>query len=225
MVLALDGYHKLTQRLDATARQFGRAADEIQLLAASKRQSVDAIRRLAGYGQQRFGENYLQEAELKIAELAPLSLEWHFIGQLQSNKTRLAATLFDWVHSVDRLKIAQRLNDQRPEFAAPLNICVEVNISGESGKGGLPVDEIRGFIDDLSDLPRLSVRGLMALPAPESKFEHQRLAFRELYDVFSDIDRPGFDTLSMGTSNDFGAAIAEGATIVRLGTALFGPRG
>ncbi len=224
MVLALDGYHKMTQRLRATARRFGRAADEIQLLAASKRQSTDAIRCLAGYGQRRFGENYLQEAELKITELAPLSLEWHFIGQLQSNKTRVAARLFDWIHSVDRLKIAQRLNDQRPESAAPLNICVEVNISGESGKGGLSVDEIPGFIDDLSDLPRLSVRGLMALPAPAAEFERQRLAFRELYDVFADIDRPGFDTLSMGTSNDFEAAIAEGATMVRLGTALFGPR-
>jgi len=224
MVLAIDGYQKLTQRIRAAARQYGRSPEDVQLLAASKRQSVAAIERLAGFGQRHFGENYLQEAETKIAALSSLPLNWHFIGQLQSNKTRIVATLFDWVHSVDRLKIAQRLNDQRPASVERLNICVEVNISGESGKGGLTVDEIPGFIDNLDDFPRLQVRGLMALPAPEENFERQRRSFRLLYEAFSGIDRPGFDTLSMGTSNDFEAAIAEGATIVRIGTALFGPR-
>ena len=224
MALAIDAYQKLTQRLGAAARRYGRAPEDIQLLAVSKRQSVDAIRSLAGFGQRDFGENYLQEAASKIAALSPLALNWHFIGRLQSNKTRVVATLFDWVHSVDRLKIAQRLNDQRPDSAARLNICVEVNISGESGKGGLAVDEIPGFIDNLAEFPRLQVRGLMALPAPEDNFEIQRRSFRQLYEAFAGIDRPAFDTLSMGTSNDFEAAIAEGATMVRIGTALFGPR-
>lgn len=224
MVLAIDRYQKLAQRLTTVAQQHGRAADEVQLLAVSKRQSIDAIRRIAGYGQRRFGENYLQEAETKISVLATLGLEWHFIGQLQSNKTRIVATLFDWVHSVDRLKIAQRLNDQRPDHAARLNICVEVNISGESGKGGVAADEVPSFIDSLAAFPRLQVRGLMALPAPESEFEIQRRSFRRLYEIFDGINYPACDTLSMGTSNDFEAAVAEGATIVRIGTALFGPR-
>jgi pyridoxal phosphate enzyme (YggS family) len=193
-------------------------------LAVSKRQSVDAIRRVAGYGQRRFGENYLQEAEAKVAALAPLALEWHFIGQLQSNKTRVVATLFDWVHSVDRLKIARRLNDQRPEAAPALNICIEVNISGEPGKGGITVEEVPEFIERAAAYPRLKVRGLMALPAPGADFDDQRRVFRRIYEVFADIDRPAFDTLSIGTSSDFEAAIAEGATIVRIGTALFGPR-
>lgn len=224
MVLAIDRYHKLAQRVNATALRYGRAADEVQLLAASKRQSVDAIRQLAGCGQRHFGENYLQEAATKIAALSQLGLEWHFIGRLQSNKTRVVASMFDWVHSVDRLKIAQRLNNQRPDDAAPLNICVEVNISGESGKGGVSVDEVPDLVENLAAFPRLQVRGLMALPAPETDFEEQRRSFRQLYDVFAKIVRPAFDTLSMGTSNDFEAAIAEGATIVRIGTALFGPR-
>ena len=224
MVLAIDTYQKLAQRLSAVAHQHGRSADAVQLLAVSKRQSIDAIKQIAGFGQRRFGENYLQEAEAKIATLAPLGLEWHFIGQLQSNKTRVVATLFDWVHSVDRLKIAQRLNDHRPNAATRLNVCVEVNISGESGKGGVSPDEVPSFIDSLATFPRLHVRGLMALPAPEMEFERQRRSFRRLYEIFAKIDYPGFDTLSMGTSDDFEAAIAEGATIVRIGTALFGPR-
>ncbi len=224
MVPAIDRYQKLAQRLTAAARRYARSDDEVQLLAVSKRQSIDAIKRVAAYGQRKFGENYLQEAETKIAALATLGLEWHFIGQLQSNKTRAVATLFDWVHSVDRLKTAQRLNDQRPDLATRLNVCVEVNISGESGKGGVAVNEVPSFIDSLVSLPRLQVRGLMALPAPESDFERQRRSFRRLFEIFREIDYPAFDTLSMGTSNDFEAAIAEGATIVRIGTALFGPR-
>ena len=225
MTLTIDGYQNLLQRLNAVALKYGRAAGNVQLLAASKRQSIDTIRSVAAYGQRHFGENYLQEAQSKITALAPLELEWHFIGQLQSNKTRVVATLFDWVHGVDRLKIAQRLNDQRPEEAAPLNVCVEVNISGESAKGGVPLDEVPELVEKLMEFPRLKLRGLMALPAPETDFERQRRSFRVLYDAFSDIRCPTFDTLSMGTSNDFEAAIAEGATVVRIGTALFGPRG
>jgi PLP dependent protein len=224
MVSAIDRYQRLGQRIRAAAVSHGRDPDGIQLLAVSKRQPVDAIRLFAGYGQRRFGENYLQEAQAKIAALAPLALEWHFIGQLQSNKTREAAALFDWVHSVDRIKIARRLNDQRPEGAAPLNVCVEVNISGETGKGGIAPDEVPEFVDQVGAFPRLAVRGLMALPAPERDPGRQRRSLRRVHEVFSAIVRPGFDTLSMGTSNDFEAAVAEGATLVRIGTALFGPR-
>jgi len=220
----MDRYRKLANRLTETARSHGRSAEEIHLLAVSKRQSIDAIKRIAAYGQRRFGENYLQEAKSKIAALAPFKLEWHFIGKLQSNKTREIATLFDWVHSVDRIKIAQRLNDQRPETATPLNICVEVNIDSELSKGGVTIDEVPSFIDGLAAFPRLRIRGLMAMPAPETCFEQQRKSFRRLREIFSKIDRPAFDTLSMGTSNDFEAAVSEGATIVRIGTALFGPR-
>lgn len=224
MVLEIDRYHKLANRLTETARRHGRAAEEVHLLAVSKRQSVDAIKRIAAYGQRSFGENYLQEAESKIAALATFKLEWHFIGKLQSNKTREIATLFDWVHSVDRLKIAQRLNDQRPETAAPLNICVEVNIDAESSKGGVAIDEVPSFVDSLAAFPRLRIRGLMAMPAQQTCFEQQRRSFRRLREIFSNVDCPAFDTLSMGTSDDFEAAVSEGATIVRIGTALFGPR-
>jgi PLP dependent protein len=224
MVSAIDRYQRLGQRIRDAAVSHGRDPAAVRLLAVSKRQPVEAIRRVAGFGQRRFGENYLQEAQAKIAALAALALEWHFIGQLQSNKTRQAAALFDWVHSVDRIKIARRLNDQRPEGAAPLNVCVEVNISGEAGKGGIAPDEVPEFVAQVGAFPRLAVRGLMALPAPERDLERQRRSLRQLYESFSAIDRPGFDTLSMGTSNDFEAAIAEGANLVRIGTALFGAR-
>jgi len=224
MVPEIVRYQSLCQRIRCAAIRYGRDPDAIQLLAVSKRQHLDAIRRVAGYGQRRFGENYVQEAEAKIAVLGPQAFEWHFIGRLQSNKTRPVARLFDWVHSVDRLKIAQRLSDQRPEDMAALNICVEVNISGETDKGGIAVEEIPEFVERAATFPRLKVRGLMALPAPGTDFDHQRRVFRRLYEAFRSIDRPAFDTLSMGTSSDFEAAIAEGATIVRIGTALFGPR-
>jgi hypothetical protein len=220
----IDRYRQLRQRIDAAAVQYGRNPEDVRLVAVSKRQPLDAIRRVIDCGQRDFGENYLQEAEIKIAALAPQALEWHFIGQLQSNKTRQAATLFDWVHSVDRLKIAQRLNDQRPAAAPPLKICIEVNVSGEASKGGILPADVPDFVDSVSALTRLKVRGLMALPAPETDFERQRRAFRQVFSIFAAITRPSFDILSMGTSNDFEAAIAEGSTMVRIGTAVFGPR-
>ncbi len=225
MVTASDRYQRLCQRIDAATANRAPGRAKVTLLAVSKRQPIEKIRQFAGYGQRCFGENYLQEAEAKIAALAPLALEWHFVGRLQSNKTRQAAVLFDWIHSVDRMKIAQRLNDQRPEDAAPLNICIEVNISAERSKGGIAPDEVPGFIDMLNDYPRLKLRGLMALPAPETDTEQQRQTFRQLFDLFSSVERPDFDTLSLGTSGDFETAIAAGATMVRIGTALFGPRG
>lgn len=220
----LERYTQVRQRIRDAAVRYGRDPEGVQLLAVSKRQPLAAIREAAACGQRRFGENYLQEAAAKIADLSALSLEWHFIGQLQSNKTKQVATAFDWVHSVDRLKIAQRLNEQRPASAAPLNICIEVNLSGEGTKGGCSPAEVPDFVTRLRDFERLAVRGLMALPAPETDFARQRQAFRELYAIFAAVARPEFDTLSMGTSNDFEAAIAEGSTMVRIGTALFGPR-
>jgi pyridoxal phosphate enzyme (YggS family) len=220
----LDRYQQLRQRIRDTAARYGRDPQAVQLLAVSKRQPISKIRAAADCGQRRFGENYLQEAEAKITSLAALSLEWHFIGQLQSNKTRQVAALFDWVHSVDRVKIAERLNDQRPASAAPLKVCVEVNLGEERTKGGIGPQEVPGFVARIRDLPRLRVRGLMALPPPEADFERQRQRFRQLYEIFAAIEGQAFDTLSMGTSNDFEAAIAEGSTMVRIGTALFGER-
>ncbi|MFT4563656.1 MAG: pyridoxal phosphate enzyme (YggS family) [Gammaproteobacteria bacterium] len=217
-------YENIRQRMDVAAIAAARAAHDVRLLAVSKRQSISAIKRIAALGQREFGENYLQEAQTKIVDLAGLNLTWHYIGQVQSNKTRLIASLFDWVHSVDRLKIAERLNVQRPELSPPLNICVEVNISGEARKGGIAVDEVPEFVDSLAAFNRLRVRGLMALPAPNVDIESQRAVFRLMHETLSKLNRPAVTDLSMGTSDDFEAAIAEGATLVRIGTALFGKR-
>jgi len=219
-----DRFETVSAQIDAAATAAGRDPASIALLAVSKRQPVDAIADLATLGQRRFGENFVQEARDKIDVLAGHELEWHFIGRLQSNKTREVAENFDWVHSVDRLRIARRLNDQRPDDAPPLNVCVEVNISGEAAKGGVTPSALPGFIDEVAALTRLRLRGLMTLPAPEPNFEHQRAAFRRLAECHAGVGLEGFDTLSMGTTGDFAAAIMEGATIVRIGTALFGSR-
>lgn len=218
-------FEQVTQQIETATRAAGRAPGSVRLLAVSKRQSVGAIAELAALGQTRFGENFVQEACAKIAALADYALEWHFIGRLQSNKTREVATHFSWVHSVDRVKIARRLNDQRPPAAPPLNICIEVNVSDESGKGGIAVDEVPAFAQQVRALPRLKLRGLMALPAPTDDVARQRESFAVLARLATNLADEDFDTLSMGTSGDFAAAIAEGATIVRVGTALFGPRG
>lgn len=215
---------QLTQQIEAATRAAGRAPGSVQLLAVSKRQAVGAIAELAALGQTRFGENFVQEASAKIAALADYPLEWHFIGRLQSNKTREVATHFSWVHSVDRLKIARRLNDQRPPEAAPLNVCIEVNVSDEPGKGGIAVDAAADLVQQIRTLPRLKLRGLMALPAPTDDVGRQRESFAILARLAKSLADEDFDTLSMGTSGDFTAAIAEGATIVRVGTALFGSR-
>jgi len=217
-------YAGVQRRIRETALEYHRDPDSVHLLAASKQQPVAAIRALAACGQRAFGENYLQEATEKLAALESLNLEWHFIGRVQSNKTRAIATHFSWVHGVDRLKIAQRLNEQRSPDQPPLNVCIEVNLSGESGKGGIAPAEVPAFVAALAGLDRLRIRGLMSLPAPGLDFDEQRAAFRQLARTHAEIDLPGFDTLSMGTSDDYAAAIAEGATIIRIGTALFGPR-
>ena len=213
-------------RLRQAETEAGRAPDSVALIAVSKTQPADAIREAFTSGQSAFGENYLQESLEKMAALADLPLEWHFIGPIQSNKTRPIAENFAWVHGVDRLKIAQRLSDSRPAELPPLNICIEVNVSGEESKGGVDPNEVQALAGAIAQLPRLKLRGLMAIPAPTNDIALQRQQFRMLRELLESLKQRGLvlDTLSMGMSEDFPAAIAEGATLVRIGTAIFGPR-
>jgi len=216
----------ITERMRLAASQCGRNCDEIQLLAVSKSRSVDEIRAAYAAGITCFGESYLQEAVPKMSALKNLPLEWHFIGPIQSNKTRAIAEHFNWVHSVDRLKIATRLNEQRPVNMPALNICIQVNISVEASKSGILKDAVRDFARQLIDLPRLKLRGLMAIPERTDNVQQTRDMFAQMHDMLNDLNRSGFqlDTLSMGMSDDLEAAIMEGATIIRVGTGLFGPR-
>lgn len=213
-------------RIDAAARKSGRNSGDITLLAVSKTWPASNVRKAAVAGQKVFGENYVQEGVEKVAELAALGLEWHFIGPLQSNKTRRVAETFDWVHSVDRLKIAERLAEQRPEGLEPLQVCLQVNVSGEASKSGVALSDVPLLAQQVALLPRLKLRGLMAIPAPLDDFAQQRQAFGRLRDVFEQLKGDGLplDTLSMGMSHDLEAAIAEGATVVRVGSAIFGER-
>jgi hypothetical protein len=213
-------------RVARAAEDAGRAATEVCLLAVSKTFDAAAVRGLAACGQREFGENYLQEALEKQALLHDLSLVWHFIGPIQSNKTRAIAENFSWVHSVDRLKIAERLSAQRPAGLPPLQICIEVNVSGEASKGGVAPADLRALAEAVSRLPGLQLRGLMAIPAPAPDVAVQRAAFRQVRELFDALRSHGhaLDTLSMGMSADLEAAILEGSTIVRIGTALFGER-
>ncbi len=215
------------ERIRAAERRFGRPAGSVALLAVSKTQPPEAVLEAAARGQVRFGENYLQEALAKQSALAAhQGLEWHFIGPLQSNKTRRVAESFAWVHSVDRLKIAQRLSEQRPAGLAPLSVCLEVNVDGEPSKSGFGFAELPEAAAAVARLPRLELRGLMAIPAPAEDFEAQRLPFARLRAAFEALRAQGLalDTLSIGMSDDLEAAIAEGATLVRIGSAIFGPR-
>jgi len=204
----------------------GRDAADVTLVAVSKTQPADALRVLAQAGQVAFGENYLQEALTKQAALADLPLQWHFIGPIQSNKTRDIAARFDWVHSVERLKIAQRLNDQRPAEAPPLSVCVQVNVSREASKSGCAPAELAALAAAIAELPRLRLRGLMAIPAPITQSADPAQPYRLLREAFEALRALGLpvDTLSMGMSDDFELAITHGATHVRVGSALFGPR-
>ena len=204
----------------------GREATAARLLAVSKTFGAASVRELAACGQREFGENYVQEALDKQRALRDLSLEWHFIGPIQSNKTRAIAENFSWVHSVDRLKVAERLSAQRPAGLPPLQVCIELNVSGEASKGGVAAAELPALADALSVLPGLRLRGLMAIPAPATDMAAQRAAFRQVRVAFEALIARGhvLDTLSMGMSADLEAAILEGATIVRVGTALFGER-
>ena len=204
----------------------GRDAADVTLVAVSKTQPADALRVLAQAGQVAFGENYLQEALTKQAALADLPLQWHFIGPIQSNKTRDIAARFDWVHSVERLKIAQRLNDQRPAEAPPLSVCVQVNVSREASKSGCAPGELAALAAAIAELTRLRLRGLMAIPAPIAQSADPAQPYRLLREAFEALRALGLpvDTLSMGMSDDFELAITHGATHVRVGSALFGPR-
>ncbi len=226
MPAACGRLHAVRARIARAAAAAGRDPAEVRLLAASKTFDAAAIREMAACGQHAFGENYVQEALDKQEQLADLPLEWHFIGPIQSNKTRAIAEHFSWVHGVDRLKIAERLSAQRPPGLPPLQLCIEVNISGEASKGGVPVAELPALADAVAALPRLQLRGLMAIPAPAADMDAQRAAFRQLRLAQADLVARGLllDTLSIGMSSDLEAAILEGATIVRVGTALFGER-
>jgi pyridoxal phosphate enzyme (YggS family) len=213
-------------RIDAAARNSGRNPDAVRLLAVSKTWPAEAVREAAAAGQRAFGENYVQEGLEKIAALAALGLEWHFIGPLQSNKTRVVAAAFDWVHSVDRLKIAERLSAQRPAGLPPLQVCLQVNVSGEATKSGVELAAVPALARQIATLPGLRLRGLMAIPAPTDDYAQQCSACRRLREVFEQLTGDGMplDTLSIGMSHDLEAAVAEGATMVRIGTAIFGER-
>jgi len=222
--------HSVNQRIRQAELRFGRQAGEVRLLAVSKSRPAEELAGLAKLGMRAFGESYLQEAQEKIDALAELNLEWHFIGPMQSNKTQAIARLFQWAHSVDREKIARRLNEQRPEHLPPLNICLQVNISAETTKSGVRLEELPALAEQVIQLPHLRLRGLMAIPAPGEDFAAQRASFHRVREAFINLQaylqnkQLVLDTLSMGMSGDLEAAIAEGATIVRVGTDIFGPR-
>ena len=212
---------------DACARA-RRPVQSVTLLAVGKTFGADALRAAHAAGQRDFGENYVQEALAKLDALADLrsTIEWHLIGPLQSNKTREVAGRFDWVHSIDRLKIAQRLSEQRPDDLPPLSVCLQVNVSGEASKSGVAPEDLPALAAAVSALPRLRLRGLMSIPEAVEGFDAQRAPHRRLRELLESLNRTGLalDTLSMGMSADLEAAIAEGATIVRVGTSIFGER-
>ncbi len=217
---------RVAARLREAERRFGRPPGSVRLLPVSKTRPAADIARVARAGYHAFGESYLQEALDKQQQLAALGLEWHFIGPVQSNKTQAIARHFDWLHSVEREKIARRLSAQRPPELPPLNVCLQVNISGEASKSGCALDALPVLAARVRELPGLRLRGLMAIPAREADFERQRAAFRRLREARDALDADGFalDTLSMGMSADLEAAVAEGATIVRVGSDIFGAR-
>ena len=218
------------ERVVAAAHAAGRKPSTVSLLAVSKTFGPAAVIEAAQAGQRAFGENYLQEALDKMAAVRAaqpgLLLEWHFIGPIQSTKTRPIAEHFDWVHSIEREKIAQRLSEQRPAHLPPLNVCLQVNIGGEASKSGVALQDAASLAHAIAALPRLKLRGLMAVPEPAHDFEMQRAPFRQLRELFEQLRAEGLalDTLSMGMSADMAAAIAEGATMIRIGTAIFGQR-
>lgn len=224
-----DNLRQVYRQIHDAAESAGRSADDITLLAVSKGQPAAALREAYAAGQRQFGENYLQEALDKQQQMTDLTdLCWHFIGPIQGNKTRKVAEQFDWVHSIDRLRIAERLSAQRPAHCDPLNICIQVNIDNEDSKSGVTAAELPALARSIMTLPKLRLRGLMAIPRNRDDGPAQRQAFAKLagllHELQNSTETATLDTLSMGMSNDLHAAIAEGATIVRVGTAIFGPR-
>jgi pyridoxal phosphate enzyme (YggS family) len=219
-------------RVAAACQAAGRPVQSVTLLAVSKTQGAEAVRAAHAAGQRAFGENYVQEALEKVQALQDLrtQIEWHLIGPLQSNKTRVVAEVFDWVHSVDRLKTAQRLSEQRPAHLPPLNICLQVNVSGEASKAGVAPAELPALTAAVVALPKLRLRGLMSIPEPEAEADRQRAPHRTLHGLLEQLRGSGdarlaaLDTLSMGMSADLEAAVLEGSTLVRVGTAVFGAR-
>ena len=226
MTTVASNLQTVKDRIVRVAQSIGRQPDEITLLAASKTNPADALREAWVAGQTIFGENYLQEALAKMPALVDLPIEWHFIGPIQSNKTRRIAENFAWVHSVDRAKVADRLSKDRPESLPPLQICLQVNVSGEDSKSGVEPEELAALAAHVVNLPHLKLRGLMAVPELTTATALQRSQFHLLRELFEQLKRDGYelDTLSMGMSEDMDIALAEGATMVRVGTAIFGPR-
>lgn len=217
----------VTQQITDLTRRYQRADDSVRLLAVSKTKPLQALEDAYQAGQRLFGENYVQEAVDKRQALAHLEdIEWHFIGPIQSNKSRLIAENMDWVHTIDREKIALRLNEQRPENSAPLNVCIQVNISGEASKSGISLDEVPAMVKLIHSLGNLRLRGLMAIPAPQEDEQAQKEVYAPLHQTFLELAATDsmIDTLSIGMSGDLSAAIASGSTMVRVGTAIFGAR-
>lgn len=217
---------KLTARIRAAEADYGRESGSVKLLAVSKTKPASMIKAAYSWGQRAFGENYLQDALPKIEQLRDLECEWHFIGPVQSNKTSNISTHFDWLHSLDRLKIAQRLSDHRPTDLPPLNVCIQVNVSGETSKSGIDTKQLQPLADAIVKMPGLKLRGLMTIPAPAQDFETQCQPLRQLAKLYLQLQEQGYelDTLSMGMSNDLEAAIASGSNLIRVGTAIFGAR-
>ena len=226
MTAILSNLQATREAITQAAKAADRNVAEVHLLAVSKTFSAAAVREAYGAGQNCFGENYLQEALGKMAELHDLPLEWHFIGPIQSNKSRAIAENFAWVHGVDRLKIARRLSELRPSYLPPLNLCLQVNVSGEDSKSGVAPEDVEILAQQVLRLPHIKLRGLMAIPAPATEEKEQRAPYARMRVLLNKLNAQGMalDTLSMGMSHDYAAAILEGATIVRVGTAIFGSR-
>lgn len=217
--------HKINQDIEENCKLSGRKTDEIILIGASKAQTIESIKEAYESGLTHFGENYLQEAEEKIENLSK-DLVWHYIGSIQSRKAKRIAEIFDWVHTVDSVKVAMKLNNARPKSRGFLNVCLQLNIDNEESKSGLDLKEIDSFVEQTRDLENLKIRGLMVIPKPREALGQQKEIFGIVKNIFLELNDKGnnFDTLSMGMSSDYAAAIQEGATMVRVGTGIFGPR-
>jgi pyridoxal phosphate enzyme (YggS family) len=226
MTMIADNLQAVRMRMAQACRDSGRPTDAAALLAVSKTFSADAVRQAHAAGQSAFGENYIQEAVDKMAELSDLPLQWHCIGPIQSNKTKLVAAHFDWAHAVDRLKTAQRLNEQRPPDLAPLQVCIQVNIDGGSTKAGVSPEAVQELAKQIQSLPRLRLRGLMTIPEPAADFAAACVVHAKARALFNQLKQQGLalDTLSMGMTGDLEAAIHSGSTMVRVGSAIFGER-